>query len=200
MVERVLEATALVLAERGYAGISTNLIADRAGVSVGSLYQYFPNKDALVTALHERHAAQMGQIIEQVLCEAHPRGLRGHIDAIVRALVAAHRLEPALHKVLEKELPFFEPPKDQSPADNVIFSRISALLGAHREQISQANLDLATWTVLRIMESLVHAAVIDPPARFGIDAIEQSIVEAIVGYLVAPQAEPTASALRSSPG
>ena len=56
LFDAILEATAQVLVEHGYAGANTNLIAERAGVSVGSLYQYFPNKDALVAALHERHA------------------------------------------------------------------------------------------------------------------------------------------------
>ena len=129
-VEVILEATARVLAERGYAGTNTNLVAARAGVSVGSIYQYFPNKDALVTALHARHAAQRCAMIEDVLGSAHPRGLSGHIEAVVHALLAAHRLEPALHKVLEKELPFFDAPKDQSPADKIIFNRIRTLLDA----------------------------------------------------------------------
>jgi AcrR family transcriptional regulator len=187
-VDVVLEATARVLAERGYAGTNTNLVAARAGVSVGSIYQYFPNKDALVIALHERHAAQMCAIIEVVLDSVHPRGLSLHIEAVVHALLAAHRLEPALHKVLEKEFPFFDAPKDRSPADNVIFGRIRTLLEAHRARIRQSDIALATWTVLQIMESLVHAAVIDPPGRFAIDDIEQSIVDSIMGYLLAPSA------------
>jgi AcrR family transcriptional regulator len=185
-VEVILEATARVLAERGYAGTNTNLVAARAGVSVGSIYQYFPNKDALVTALHERHAAQRRAMIEDVLGSAHPRGLGGHIEAIVHALLAAHRLEPALHKVLEQELPFFDAPKDQSPADKVIFGRIRTLLETHRTRIRQNDLELATWTVLQIMEAMVHAAVIDPPARFATGDIERSIVDAIMGYLLAP--------------
>ena len=110
LVEVILEATARVLAERGYAGTNTNLVAERAGVSVGSVYQYFPNKDSLITALHEQHAAQMQAAIEAVLAGAQPRGLRGHLAAIVHALLAAHQVAPALHRVLEKEFPFFDAP------------------------------------------------------------------------------------------
>lgn len=102
LVEVILEATARVLAERGYAGTNTNLVAERAGVSVGSVYQYFPNKDSLITALHEQHAAQMQAAIEAVLAGAQPRGLRGHLAAIVHALLAAHQVAPALHRVLER--------------------------------------------------------------------------------------------------
>src|SRR5689334_3047576 len=70
MVETILEATARILAERGYVGTNTNLVAERAGVSVGSLYQYFPNKKSLVAALHERYAAQMERAIDTVLARA----------------------------------------------------------------------------------------------------------------------------------
>ena len=54
-VERILAAAARIFDEQGYAGTPTNHVADEAGVSIGSLYQYFPNKDALLVALAERH-------------------------------------------------------------------------------------------------------------------------------------------------
>ena len=60
-VDALLDATAQVLVERGYARTTTNAVAERAGVSVGSLYQYFPNKDALITALQQRHVRQMNE-------------------------------------------------------------------------------------------------------------------------------------------
>lgn len=183
LVEAILEATARILAERGYAGTNTNLVAERAGVSVGSVYQYFPNKDSLVTALHERHAAQMYTVIDTVLANSQPRTLRAHVEAMVHALLAAHRVEPELHRVLEKEFPFFDAPKDQSPADNSIQQRVRALLEQHRDEIAPRNRDLATWVVLQTLDSLVHAAVIDAPQQFATGAVERAIVEVLMGYL-----------------
>ncbi|MDA8451750.1 TetR/AcrR family transcriptional regulator [Acidovorax sp. NCPPB 3859] len=185
MVEAILEATARVLAERGYAGTNTNLVAERAGVSIGSVYQYFPNKDSLVTALHERHGAQMYTAIADVLAAERPDGLRGHVQAMVRALLAAHRVAPDLHRVLEKEFPFFDAPREESAADGGIFRQVRALLESHRGEIAPADLDLATWMVLQTMESLVHAAAIDPPAMFPPEAVEAAIVQVLMGYLTA---------------
>ncbi|BEP53576.1 TetR/AcrR family transcriptional regulator [Variovorax sp. V118] len=186
MVEVILEATARVLGERGYAGTNTNVVAERAGVSVGSLYQYFPNKDSLITALHERHAGQMYAVIDEVLAASRARSLRGRVQAMVRALLAAHALYPALHRVLEKEFPFFDTPREESPADHDIFRRVRQLLDEHRPELAPRNLDLATWVVLQIMETLVHAAVIEPPAQFEPAALEASIVDALMGYLCGP--------------
>ena len=183
MVEAILEATARVLAERGYAGTNTNVVAERAGVSVGSVYQYFPNKDSLVTALHERHGGQMYAAIAAVLAAERPDGLRGHVQAMVRALLAAHRVAPELHRVLEKEFPFFDAPRAQSAADGGIFEQVRRLLETHRGKIAADDLDLATWMVLQTMESLVHAAVIEPPAMFRPDAVEAAIVQVLMGYL-----------------
>ncbi|MGB3425827.1 MAG: TetR/AcrR family transcriptional regulator [Castellaniella sp.] len=187
LVDAVLEATARVLTERGYAGTNTNLVADRAGVSVGSVYQYFPNKDSLLTALHERHAMEMHAAMETVLAGSHPPGLRGKLAAVVHAWLAAHQVAPELHRVLEKEFPFFDAPPDQSPADQGIRRRIRQLLEDHRDEIVPADRDLATWMVLQTMESLIHAAVIPPGAPHPARQVEQAIIDMLDGYLCGQQ-------------
>ena len=58
MVDRILEAAARIFAEQGYHGTTTNHVAEAAEVSVGTVYQYFPNKDALLVGLAEQHVAE----------------------------------------------------------------------------------------------------------------------------------------------
>jgi len=183
LVEAILGATARVLTEHGYAGTNTNLVAERAGVSVGSVYQYFPNKDSLITALHERHALEMHAAMEAALAGPRTLDLRGQLAAIVHAWLAAHQVAPELHRVLEKEFPFFDAPPDQSPADQGIRQRIRQLLEDHRHALAPQDLDLATWVVLQTMEALIHAAVIPPATPHPTAAIEQAIVEMMCGYL-----------------
>ena len=187
MVETILDATARVLAARGYAGTNTNLIAERAGVSVGSVYQYFPNKDALIVALHDRHAAQMRDVIDCVLAGSARAGLRDRIAAMGRALLAAHLVQPDLHKVLERELSFFDALAENSPPDQGVFGVVRALLEERQNEISVVNRDLAAWVVVQIMLSLVHAAVIEPPRQFATVDIERAITDAVVGYLTGDQ-------------
>jgi len=135
MVETILDTTARILAEIGYAGTNTNLVAARAGVSIGSIYQYFPNKDALIAAVHERHVQQMSQVIEAVLTNARSAGLRDHVAAIVRALLAAHLIEPELHQVLERELPFFDPRNEETSPHQSIDLCLGELMDRHQEEM-----------------------------------------------------------------
>src|SRR6185437_15341352 len=58
-VDAILEAAARVLVKEGFERTTTNRVAEAAGVSVGSLYQYFPSKEALVAALVDRHNEEM---------------------------------------------------------------------------------------------------------------------------------------------
>lgn len=189
-VETILQATARVLATHGYAGTNTNLIAETAGVSVGSLYQYFPNKNALIAALHNRHDNQMLDVIDAVLDSNPAATLRERVAAIVEAMLHAHLLEPALHRVLEREFPLFDLPHEHSRADQDIHRRMRHLLELHRAEIAQQDRDLATYVVLRIMESLVHAAALEPPAGFSTQQLEQAVVDAVMGYLGEPTAAP----------
>ena len=71
-VDAILAAAAHVLAKEGYEGLNTNRVAERAGVSVGSLYQYFPGKEALVLALLEQHHAEMMALLLTDLDSAAP--------------------------------------------------------------------------------------------------------------------------------
>jgi AcrR family transcriptional regulator len=62
-VQTILDAAAHMFGERGYSATTTNHVAEAAGVSIGSLYQYFPNKDSLIVALEERHLDHVGSVL-----------------------------------------------------------------------------------------------------------------------------------------
>jgi AcrR family transcriptional regulator len=171
------------LVERGYAGTNTNLVAERAGVSIGSLYQYFPNKNSLIAALHERHAMQMCVVIESVLAMASPQDMWSHLAVLVHAMLAAHQVEPELHRLLEQDFLSFDAPYNQNSAEQGVFRRVRQLLENHRYEVAPRDLDLATWMALKTMQALVHAAVITPPPRHATPAVEQAIVDMLAGYI-----------------
>lgn len=180
MVDTLLEASTRVLKERGYEGMSTNSVAECAGVSVGSLYQYFPNKVALLAALHSRHADQMEQSIKAVL-ETPTANMYDSISGLVRALMAAHEIDPELHRHLEKERPFFEENGERLGAE--IHQHVCNFLRHHATENQKFNLSLVAWVTMRIAESLVHAAILSPPAGQDPETVEETIVTAIHSFL-----------------
>lgn len=103
-VRALLDATARVLVKEGFAKASTNRIAEVAGVSVGSLYQYFPSKEALVATLIDRHNQQVMQAVRGELAAVVNSPLAQAVRKLVAA-VKAHRIDPRLHRVLTEQIP-----------------------------------------------------------------------------------------------
>jgi len=102
-IEVILESAARVLGERGWAATTTNAVAETAGVSIGSLYQYFPNKLALVEAVRRRHFDEVLAVLRAATDAATPRARR--IAAFVDGMITVHRRFPAAHRVLLEEAP-----------------------------------------------------------------------------------------------
>jgi len=104
-VDVLLEATARILVKDGYDKASTNRIAVAAGVSIGSLYQYFPSKEALVAAVIDRHMGEMLELVREELVEVATRPVDVVVRKLVAAMIDAHRADPKLHRVLVEQIP-----------------------------------------------------------------------------------------------
>jgi AcrR family transcriptional regulator len=102
-IEAILEAGAHILGERGWDSLTTNAVAARAGVSIGSLYQYFPNKLALIEAVRRRHFDEVLTVLRRAADEDQPRAAR--IEALVDGMIGVHAKSPAAHRVLLEETP-----------------------------------------------------------------------------------------------
>jgi AcrR family transcriptional regulator len=199
-VDVILEATARVLARRGYAGANTNLIAETAGVSIGSIYQYFPNKAALVSALQDRHEAEMHALVRGIV-QSEPTGrIDGVVAALVRALMAAHREQAALMAVLEGEFKFHDTARDDVATEQKIIRLLRDWLRRHRSAITVKNLDLAAHVVFDTLVSLVHRAILEPPPRARPAELEAEITALVMGYLTVKRrpARPAARARRAA--
>jgi len=184
-VEAILDAAARVLVDRGYAATNTNLVAERAGVSVGSLYQYFPNKDSLITALHDRHSRQMNEVITQAFERSAELDFDGALTTIIEGLVESHRVEAGLHRVLETQLAGHEDLDGHADADAAISRRIIALMQRYRDDIDVPNPQLAAFTLMHSLHALVHAVVLDRPNGVSLKAGTREIVRLARAYLQA---------------
>ncbi|QEL26786.1 TetR/AcrR family transcriptional regulator [Bosea sp. F3-2] len=111
-VEAVIEAGARVLSEQGWTGFTTNKVAEAAGVSIGSLYQYFPDKVSLVDAIRRKHLDDSLNAVRNALATELP--LAAFVETLVSNIVEAHGTHPGLHRVLLDEAPGLEAYRDQN--------------------------------------------------------------------------------------
>jgi AcrR family transcriptional regulator len=104
-VNRILDAATRIFHEQGYTGATTNDIADEADISVGSLYQYFPNKDALLVALTQRHITTTTTDLTNLLLDPpHDSDLETTFRTVVDFLVSQHDLDD-LHLLVMHQAP-----------------------------------------------------------------------------------------------
>jgi AcrR family transcriptional regulator len=182
-VDAILVATAQILTQEGYDKASTNRIADRAGVSIGSLYQYFANKDALMVALIDQHEAEMVAMVESKLTNLNDAPIAVVLREIVSACIAAHAVNPKLHQVLAEQVPRRGQLKPSSPAEDRITELLRAFLDRHQHQIHPQNLDLTVFILGCTVESLIHTAMMQQPQLLQNNQLEQEITALLLSYL-----------------
>ena len=185
-VQALLDATARVLTREGYDRASTNRIAATAGVSVGSLYQYFPNKEALVAALVARHNREMLDLLREALKEVASLDLATAIAKLVRAAVDAHRVDPALHRVFDEQVPRMGQLAKNEALQGETFQLVRSYLEERRDETSVRDLDSATSILVTTVEALTHQFVIhrpQAPARDR-DRFIDEVTRLVVGYLM----------------
>lgn len=104
-VEAVLEAVPLVLKRYGARAVTTNRVAEVAGVSIGSLYQYFADKQAIFAALHTRHVGSVQRVMERTIAECAPSSLEEFARELVEQLTLAHAEDAELHEMVSLAVP-----------------------------------------------------------------------------------------------
>lgn len=162
-VDAILEATTRVLIKDGYDRASTNRIAAVAGVSIGSLYQYFPSKEALVAAVSERHSHEVLQLMRSTLAKVAARPIEVAAREFVSVAIDAHRVNPKLHRVLAEEVPRIGRLENIEAINDDVYALIRDYLDSHRDEMAVVDLDLATFICVTAVDALTHAAVLRRP-------------------------------------
>jgi AcrR family transcriptional regulator len=181
-VEAILDAVVRILKQQGIKAVTTNRVAQVAGVSIGSIYQYFPDKHALFVALHERHIEQIDRLVESKLVENAKSSLEGLMRALIGAMVDAHNPDPELYRALATEVPHrADGTRDFSVRLHGLF-RLA--LAARSRQLKPArDLDRMAFVVTHMVESLSHGAVLHRPPGVSLFVAKEEAVRAVLAYL-----------------
>jgi len=182
-VEVILDAAARILVKDGYDAFTTNRVAEKAGVSIGSLYQYFPNKTALLGELQRRHIADLERGIAEMAVQSASAPLADVVRRAIEHNVKAHLIDPALHRVLSEEMPRFGTLDWEAGFIERTERRVRHAFEARRSEIVVPNLDLAVYIVTRTVETAVHNAVNERPEDLKSGALAEEVTRMIVSYL-----------------
>lgn len=184
--DAVVTAAAQLLAQVGYARATTNAIAHRAGVSIGSLYEYFPNKDAIVSALIAQLLDQQFEVFSKALTvtgTARESSFEDVARATLDALLATKRIQPRLFQALATGAP---------PAIRGRFIRRwnqraqEAVLGVltRRPELTEAggDLELAVFVMVNAVYGVLDAVMVERPALLADDRLLDELVRLVTHY------------------
>ena len=173
-VDAILTAAARVFGSQG-AGGTTSEVARAAGVSVGSLYEYFDSKDALIAAVRDRFDADLDAFLHRV-AEAPEAEFEEELDRWFGAMVDFHRAEPGLHDLGDNA---------PSQANRLADYRAQAVdfLSRHPEAVRPTDLETAARIVVGVIEALVHQVSADSPALLADKVYVDEVRQLILRYL-----------------
>ena len=183
-VETILEGGARVLAEGGWAGFTTNAVAARAGVSIGSLYEYFPNKEALRDAIVTRHLDAGERLMAEAAAgldlSAPPGPARSEavVGALIDGFVRLHADDPALHRELSSVVPLL--PGHRARAEDMR-QRLIGLLASllTRDAVRPHR---TAMVIVDVVEGLTHRWIVED-APLPEDEMRAEIEAVVMGYL-----------------
>lgn len=181
-VEAILDAVTKILKREGVSAVTTNRIAEVAGVSIGSVYQYFGDKRAIFVALHQRHLEEIDRLVESRLLEHSTSPLDVLLRAMVEAMVDAHEGDPKLYDLLLTEVPHrAEGTQDFTVRFHGAFRL--AIASRMHEMKTARDLDTVVFVVTHMVEALSHGAVLRRPPGLSLAAAKEEAVRAVLSYL-----------------
>lgn len=189
-VSAVLDATIRIFEKLGPEAATTSRIAEVAGVSVGTLYQYFGNRDAILDALQDREFERATALMQRLLTTEVPTSERALARAVVQGLLELYRAAPALHRVLAVEGLRVTPPERVRAFDRQIVDTIRRFLQTIQSRLRRKSVEASAFVIYQAVRASMLAYLLEPPAELDDGALVDELTELIVAYLVVADGAP----------
>jgi AcrR family transcriptional regulator len=159
-VKVILEGAAQVFSEEGYSA-TTNRIAQRAGVSIGSLYQYFPNKESILSSLLGQHIQEGYDLISKELSKLMKEGkiTRDTLRRLVETMITLHERNPSLHRVLFEQVQLSRFRAEYARNEELAVSNLLLLLKKTPEARMEKS-EAALRLLVHAIEAMTHRFVL----------------------------------------
>lgn len=185
-VETIVSATAHILEKEGFENISTNKIAEKAGVSIGSLYQYFPTKDAIFNFMMDRFVKSQTKLIDGILENRDPKAeLKETIALIISAILDSKRKQVKFHKLFVQKLMSFSAYEVLNRQDEHLIALFKKHLQPHMHEIRKDNLELQLYFVIQAVKSLPTILMFQDRFDYRDKVVDRELTELVYSYLKA---------------
>jgi AcrR family transcriptional regulator len=179
-VEAILQAAAYILVKRGWQALTTNAVAERAGVNIASLYQFFPNKESILAELERRHVAETRASMAEVFARHQGDSIEARVRTLVQAALAAHAVAPELHREFADRLP-------RHRRGDEVLARFIEGGRAELFALGLPHPELAAWMIATVSHAAVHEGIVERRADVDSGAFADELVELIVRYVERPR-------------
>lgn len=181
-VDAILQAGAYILVKDGWEKFTTNRVAERAGVNIASLYQYFPNKESIAVELQRRHIetgrTAYPNMIRQLRSQA---SLRAALKILIDGAVAEHRINPRLHKVFTEELPRASR-RVHGERDEQLIAKLANILEPYAIRVP--DLDIALFLFRVVTHAAIHEAASERPDLLANPLFAEELITLLERYLM----------------
>lgn len=182
-IHHILDASAQILNQTGEEEFTTNKVAVKAGVSIGSLYQYFPNKDSIISALMENFMQQQFDIIKKEMSRQRGKSLESTIRAIVRASLESKRKTTRFNRFLAQMVFKIDGMKQLQRADQEIAEYFKGIVMEYKNELREGDLDWMIFNMINIMKMLPVCVIFSPERQLDDPAFEDELCLLMFRYL-----------------
>jgi len=182
-VDSIIQATQEILSREGYERASTNRIADVAGVSIGSLYQYFPSKEAIVASLVEKTVVEAAERIREELLACMGLPLEESTPRLVRVILETRKQNAFVLLRLPREVPSYHAMSRQLTTEKYLHTTIFSYYMQHRDGVSVDDLETAIFVTEHLVIGCIDAYIDNNSPKIDEDTLIEQLSLAVLRYL-----------------
>lgn len=182
IVEAILQSAIEVLSRDGFQRLTTNRIAQVAGVSIGSVYQYFPDKHAIIAAIGRELEHRALRLFEQAAEQASRRSVAEVVALLVRGLAHESFGELSARREILKQVPRAWLADASDRVDGAVKEGLARLLSS-RSDVRAGDPQLMAFVVMHAVEAVLEAAVLHRPELLSDAAFHGEVIQLAVSYL-----------------
>jgi AcrR family transcriptional regulator len=181
LVADVLDAAVRVLAREGAPRFTTARVAEEAGVSVGSLYQYFPNKEAILFRLQSDEWNQTGALLESILAGSEPAPDR--LRSMVRAFFQSEREEASLRTALKDAAPLYRDAPEVRKHREIGMRRLLTFMNEALPEVSGKERAFAAAFVMTTISAVGKSVSVEARSKSEVDTWALAMGDMLCAYL-----------------